>query len=418
MVMTEIAFAPDLKDAALYEQGIPHQIFARLRQQAPVYWNPETDGPGFWAITKYDDIVEISRNPQLFSSASAHGGHRIFNENEVSIANSGETAIGIPLISLDPPLHQKYRVLAMRGVTPSRLAGIEERIVERATSLLDAIATPASVEFVSAFSAPLPLLTLCELIDVPSTMWRQLYDWTNCLVGEDDPEFRQSPAELAAVMSEFLAFARTTFDSRRQQPGEDILSILATADINGEPITFRDFVGNLVLVLVGANETTRNSISHSMVAFAENPEQWQKLRDNPELIGSAVREMVRYANPVFHMRRTALADTVIRGQAIRKGDKVVMWYISANRDEDKFSEPYRFNIERADSPHLGFGSGQHICLGSRLAEMQLRIVLRLMLERYSTIHVLQPPRRVRSNFINGLKDLYLQLELAPGAGQP
>jgi linalool 8-monooxygenase len=400
-------FAPDLKDASLYERGVPHEIFARLRREQPVYWNPERDGAGFWAITRYADIVEISRQPAIFSSAHRHGGHRIFNENEDSIGKSGDAQFGIPFISMDPPEHQQVRVVAMRGVSPTRLAGIEARISQRVEELM-ANVDAEGVEFVEAFAAPLPLLTLAELLDLPSTMWRKLYDWTNCFIGEDDPEFRRSPAELAATLQEFFAFARDLYDSRRRNPGADIVSALVTARFDGATMDFRDFLGNLVLILVGGNETTRNSISHSLVAFAENPAQWQRLRRQPELMDSALREMVRYANPVFHMRRTALRDVEIGGQRIRAGDKVVLWYISGNRDEAVFSDPYAFDIGRAESRHIGFGTGQHLCIGSRLAELQLRIAFDALLRRFSEVRVTRPPRRVRSNFINGLKALHLQ----------
>lgn len=400
-------FSPDLRDAGLYERGVPHEIFARLRREQPVYWNPESDSTGFWAITRYADIVEISRQPAIFSSAHEHGGHRIFNEQEDSIGKSGEALFGTPFISMDPPEHQQVRVVAMRGVTPHRLAGIQHRIAERARVLLDRI-DPDGVEFVEAFSAPLPLLTLAELLDLPPEMWRKLYDWTNCFIGEDDPEFRRSPEELAATLAEFFEFARTLYDERRRNPGGDIVSALVSTSINGGTMNFRDFLGNLVLILVGGNETTRNSISHSLVAFAENPKQWQRLRREPALMDSALREMVRYANPVFHMRRTALQDVAIGGQTIRAGDKVVLWYISGNRDEAVFANPFAFDIARPQTRHIGFGTGQHLCIGSRLAELQLRIAFELLLERYAEVRVTRPSRRVRSNFINGLKDLHLQ----------
>ncbi|WP_317928470.1 cytochrome P450 [Halioxenophilus sp. WMMB6] len=407
--MNETNFKPDLKDALLYHSSVPHDTFARLRAECPVYWNEEADGAGFWAITKYEDISAISKNPQLFSSAHKHGGHRIFNENEVSVANSGESGIGTPLISMDPPNHTKYRVMAMKGLAPARIDGIEERIVQRAESLLDQIDTPLSVEMVSQFCAPLPLLTLCELMDVPSTMWTKLYDWTNCLVGEDDPDFRPTPEEFAATMGEFLNFCQNTFEKYRLAPDDSLASVFANAEFDGNPISYSDFLGNMVLLLVGGNETTRNSLSNSLIAFAQNPEQWQKLRSNPDLMPVAVREMMRYSTPVMHMRRTATEDTEIRGQRIRKGDKVVMWYASGNRDEDIFDSPHTFNIERKGPNHLAFGTGTHMCLGSRLGELQIRVAMKLLTSRYSDIELLEAPERIRSNFINGIKTLKLRL---------
>ncbi|WP_313805486.1 cytochrome P450 [Sphingobium sp.] len=347
----------------------------------------------------------MSRNPALFSSAYENGGHRIFNENEVGLTGAGEAAIGIPFISVDPPVHTQYRKYIMPAVAPGRLAGIEERIRERCLTLIDRIPLGETVDIVPLLSAPLPLLTLCELFDLPADMWVKLYDWTNAFVGEDDPDFRQSPEAMAAVLGEFMAFAQQLFEERRARPGQDLATLLATMEVNGQPVALREFIGNMILALVGANETTRNSISHSIVAFADNPDQWDKVRAQPDLLKNGVREMVRYASPVMHMRRTAMADTEIGGQAIRKGDKIVLWYIAANRDESVFADPHRFDIERGNIQHLGFGTGQHVCVGSRLAEMQLRVAFGILAERVASFRIMAQPRRFRSNFINGLKNL-------------
>lgn len=395
----------DLKNPDLYLDRAPHDVFARLRRDDPVYWNPESDGTGFWALTRYADIVEVSKNPSLFSSAHKNGGHRIFNENEVGLTGANESAIGVPFISLDPPLHTNYRRFIMPAVSPGRLAGIEKRIEERCQTLIDNIPLGETVDIVPLLSAPLPLLTLCELFNFPSELWVRLYQWTNAFVGEDDPDFRQSPESMAAVLGEFIAFAQTLFEERRAKPGNDLATLLANMQTNGEPVPFKEFVGNLILALVGANETTRNSLSHTMAAFSENPDQWDRIRQDPDLLKSAVREMVRYASPVMHMRRTATADTEIGGKTIRAGDKVVMWYISANRDEDMFVDPDRFNVGRGNIQHVGFGTGQHVCVGSRLAEMQLQVAFRLMAGHIKRFQVEATPRRLRSNFINGLKSL-------------
>lgn len=400
---------PDLKNPDLYVDQVPHELFRRLRQDRPVYWNPEIDGAGFWALTRYDDIVEVSRRPDLFSSAHANGGHRIFNENEVGLTGAGESAIGIPFISRDPPSHTQYRKFVMPALSPGRLAGIEERVAERCAALVAEIPLGEVVDLVPLLSAPLPLLTLAELLGLPADMWIKLYDWTNAFVGEDDPDFRQSAKAMAEIVGEFMAFAKDLFDERRARPGPDIATLLANTKIDGEPIPFKEFVGNLILALVGGNETTRNSISHSIVAFSDNPEQWDCIRADPDLLKTAVREMVRYASPVMHMRRTATADTEIRGQRIAKGQKVVMWYISANRDEAVFEDADRFDISRGNIQHLGFGTGQHVCVGSRLAEMQLRVAFGLLARHVRRFEMASKPRRFRSNFINGLKNLDVRL---------
>ena len=402
-------FRPDLKDPDLYLDRAPHDVFARLRREAPVYWNPEADGAGFWALTRYADIVEVSRQPELFSSAHENGGHRIFNENEVGLTNAGDSAIGIPFISRDPPTHGEYRKFVMPALTPKRLEGIEARISERCARLLDATPLGEVVDIVPLLAAPLPLLTLAELLDVPAETWPKFYDWTNAFVGEDDPDFRRSPEAMAATLGEFFAFSDELFQARRSQPGQDFASLLANAEVDGGPIPFREFVANLILTLVGGNETTRNSLSHTLSAFAANPDQWDWVREDPDRLQTAVREMVRFASPVMHMRRTATADTEIGGQRIAKGDKVVLWYIAGNRDETVFEDPDRFDVTRTAVPHIGFGTGQHVCVGWRLAELQLRVAFRHLAERVWRIEQVGQPRRFRSNFINGLKNLDLKL---------
>jgi linalool 8-monooxygenase len=405
MAATSHVAGPDLKDPDLYVNQVPHEIFARLRRDQPVYWNAEKDGPGFWALTRQAEIKLVSRQPGLFSSAHEHGGHRIFNENEVGLTGAGESAIGIPFISIDPPVHTLYRKIVMPALAPGRLAGIEERINARCAELIANIPMNEPVDIVPLLSAPLPLLTLAELLDVPSDVWPKLYDWTNAFVGEDDPDFRNSPAAMTQTLSEFFEFSKDLFERRRAQPGTDLATVLANATIEGQPVTYQEFVANLILALVGGNETTRNSLSHSIVAFANNPQQWDVVRQKPEILPEAVKEMVRYASPVMHMRRTALADTTLADKKVAKGDKVVMWYISGNRDEEVFERPDSFDIMRRNVQHVAFGTGQHVCVGFRLAEMQLRVAFSQLAERVQRFEVVASPRRFRSNFINGLKNL-------------
>jgi linalool 8-monooxygenase len=404
-----IAQGPDLKDPDLYVERVPHEVFAQLRKEDPVYWNAESGGPGFWALTRHADIVEVSRRPELFSSAYENGGHRIFNENEVGLTGAGDSAIGIPFISRDPPLHMQYRKVMMPALAPGRLAGIEERVNARCADLLAKIPLGESVDIVPLLSAPLPLLTLAELLNVPSELWLKLYDWTNAFVGEDDQDFRRSPEAMTQTLGEFFAFAQNLFQERRANPGADLASVLANTHVDGAPVSFNEFVANLILTLVGGNETTRNSLSHSIVAFAQNPDQWDRVRHEPEILRSGVRELVRFASPVMHMRRTATADTEIGGKRIAKGDKVVMWYISGNRDEKVFERANSFDIARRNVPQLGFGSGQHACVGFRLAEMQLRIAFGQLATRVRGFEIMAPSRRFRSNFINGLKNLEIKM---------
>lgn len=401
--------AVDLKNPDLYVGGMPYAELADLRARGAVHWNPEEDGAGFWAVLGFDDIIAVSRQADLFSSAYENGGHRIFNENEVGLTGAGESAIGIPFISRDPPTHTQYRKFVMPALSPGRLEGIEARIAERVDRLFADVPLNEAIDILPLFTVPLPLLTLAELLGLPAETWHDLHRWTDAFVGEDDPEFRQSPEAMAEILGEFMGFSAALFDERRAHPGPDIASLLANTQIHGVPVPLGDFVGNLILALVGGNETTRNSINHSIIAFANNPDQWDAIRADPGLLPNAVKEMVRFASPVIHMRRTATRDTELGGQVIRKGDKVVVFYPSGNRDEAAFTDPDRFDVARPIRQHLAFGAGTHVCVGSRLAEMQLRLAFARMARHVRRFEVADVPDRVRSNFINGFKRLKVRL---------
>jgi linalool 8-monooxygenase len=395
---------PDLKDPDLYMRDEHHEVFRKLRAEEPVYWNPEADAAGFWAITRYDDIEAISKNPALFSSAKNNGGHRIFNENEID-GNDTDAS----MISMDPPEHAAYRRMVTPGFVPKRITGMEERIRSRVTRLLDNLPKTGEAEFISAVAAALPIEVLAELFGVPQSDGAKLFEWSNATVGEDDPELRVSDEYMRHCVMEMAGYAAGLWQQRLEKPGEDLISMLAHSKPGGEAMSFPTYIGTFILLVVAGNETTRNSISGGLLALSQNPQERQKLLEDPSLIPSAVQEIVRWVSPVLHMRRTATADTEIRGRKIARGDKVVMWYASANRDEAAFDDPCRFDVARytrSDVPtQLGFGAGQHFCLGSRLAELQLKILFEELLRRFPDIHVSGPIRRLRSNFISGIKEM-------------
>ncbi|GMV63795.1 MAG: linalool 8-monooxygenase [Parvibaculum sp.] len=395
---------PDLKSPDIYLHEEHHDVFRRLRAEEPVYWNPEADSTGFWAITRYDDIEAISKNPKLFSSAKENGGHRIFNENDID-GNDTDAS----MISMDPPEHASYRRMVTPGFVPKRISGMEDRIRARVTRLLDNLPKTGEAEFVSSVAAVLPIEVLAELFGVPESDGPKLFEWSNATVGEDDPELRVSDEYMKKCVLEMAGYAAGLWRQRLENPGADLISMLAHSRVNGEAMTFPTYIGTFILLVVGGNETTRNSISGGLLALSENPEERRKLLDDPSLIPSAVQEIVRWVSPVLHMRRTATEDTEIRGQRIKKGDKVVMWYASGNRDEEKWDDPFRFDVTRYTKPNvatqLGFGAGQHFCLGSRLAELQLKVLFEELLRRFPDIHVSGPVRRMRSNFIYGLKEM-------------
>jgi linalool 8-monooxygenase len=400
----------DLVDPNIYETAVPYEEFARLRETDPVSWHDRPDAPGYWALTRFDDIVEVSRQPAIFSSAREWGGHRLFDEDKVGLISAGDDTIGIPFISHDPPSHNQYRKFILPATSPARLGDIENRIRVRVQTLVDKIPLGEEIDIVKYLNGPLPILTLAELLGVSEDMWEPLYDWTNAFVAEDDPDYRRTPEEMARVMAEFGAFCRTLFEERRVNPTGDVSSLLANAKLGGELLPFSDFVANMILILVGGNETTRNSLSHTMMRFTEQPDQWDLILADPSILKIAVREMVRHATPVYHMRRTATQNYVLGNKSIKQGDRVIMWYVAGNRDPEKFADPDRFDIMRGNINHVGFGTGQHVCIGSRLADMQLRVAFECLAERVQSYELVEQPKRLRSNFLNGLKTLKLRLK--------
>ncbi|WP_439817354.1 cytochrome P450 [Zavarzinia sp. CC-PAN008] len=400
---TQPVGGPDLKDPDLYVDHVPYDLFAALRRSAGVYWNPEADGRGFWSVLRHEDITAVGRQPEIFSSAAANGGHRMFDENLVSVANVQDAAFGTPFISVDPPLHQKRRGALVPALSATRLAQMEERLRRRAADLLDTVVPGAVTEWVDTVAAPFPLVTLCELMDLPAEDWKKLFTWTNALIAEDDPEMRESPEAMAGHMAEFAAYFDARLAERRAAPGDDLLSLMVNTPIEGQLLTRPQFLADMILVLVGGNETTRNSISQGVMAFARHPEQWRRLRADPGLIRTAVREVVRYVTPIMHMRRTATQDAMIGETRVAKGDKVILWYSAANRDEAVYPDPDRFDIGRDTIKHVAFGTGQHVCLGQRLAELQLKVMLQEMAARFAGFEQAGPERRMRSNFVNGIK---------------
>lgn len=411
MTTTDRPIAPVLLgDATLYEKGFPHELFTDLRRRMPVCWSGEENGPGFWSLLRYDDISEAAKNPAVFSSATENGGHRIFDEQVAGVAGSGvDSPIGVPFISRDPPQHLQQRLALVPAIAPQRLKEMEARIRARIVRLFGALDTSGPFDVVKALSAPIAIKTLAELLEAPESREAKLVEWTNALIGEDDPEFRRSLEYMAQVIGELIGFASELRSARLGGSGADIITLISR-EKDGAEVPLPDFFANLILVLVGGNETTRNSISGGLVALAQHPMQWEKLHADPALIPAAVNEIVRWVSPVMHMRRTVMQDVTIRGQNIPEGSKILFWYPSANRDEGVWPNPFDFDVSRPVQRHLAFGVGQHVCIGSRLAEMQIRVFLEELIRRYRHIDIAGPVPRIRSNFIHGIKELPMRFE--------
>ena len=386
----------DLCDAGRFVNGVPHEELTYLRQHVPVFWHKEPlGGRGFWAVTKYADVVSISRDPATFSSAT---GTNIFEVHGEELAT-----IQSMLINMDPPGHGKYRRLVNRGFTPRMVAALEPHIRDLTRTIVDDVARKGTCDFVAEVAAELPLLVIAEFLGLPEEDRRKVYDWSNRLIGFDDPEFQTdfNDGKLAAM--EVWAYASELAERRRRAPGDDLVSQLLQGDIDGERLSEKDFTNFFLLLAVAGNETTRNLVAAGMLALIQHPEERARLLADMSLLPSAVEEMLRWVTPVIHFRRTAQRDVELRGQKIAKGDKVVMFYPSANRDEDVFPHPFKFDVGRTPNDHLAFGIGEHFCMGANLARLEIRLMFEELLTRLPDMELAGPVERLRSNFIGGVK---------------
>jgi cholest-4-en-3-one 26-monooxygenase len=399
----------DLFDANTFVAEVPHAYFAWLRENAPVRWHEgrpgrelfpglfEVEQRGFWAVTRYDDVVHVSRNHALFSSE--RGSAVIGDLPEMELA-----LIRQQLIHMDPPRHSKLRNLVNRGFTPRMTRRMEPHVRELAREIVDKVAKDGACDFVTAVAAELPLLVIAELLGVPREDRWKLFTWSNRLIGAEDPDYG-SPVDAQLAVLELFQYGAWLADQRRAEPKDDIVSTLVHADVDGEKLGGLDFNMFFFLLVIAGNETTRNAISGGMKALCEHPDERAKLVANPELLDTAIDEIVRWVTPVMQFRRTATRDLELGGQKIRENDKVVMYYGAANRDPRAFANPERFDITRDPNPHLGFGIGVHFCLGASLARLEMRVMFEELLRRIPDIALDGPVARLRSNFINGIKSM-------------
>jgi cholest-4-en-3-one 26-monooxygenase len=385
----------DLNDLDVFEAGVPHDWFRRLRKAAPVYWHDEPDGPGYWVVTKYEDLRHVSTKPAIFSSAR---GTNIFD-----LDPDGLRQIRSLLINMDPPQHVKHRRLVQKGFTPRQVRPLEPRIREICGKLIDQLVHRDECELVADLAAELPMQVICELVGVPFEDRHLLYDLSNRLIGFDDPDFAASAEDGKIAAAEMYAYAQKLAAERREKPADDLVTKLITAEVDGRKLTDHEFNSFFLLLVLAGNETTRTATTHGVHLLARYPEQRQRLLADPSLIPSAVEEILRFESPLIHFRRTATQDTKIRGVKISSGDKVTIWYPSANRDEEIFPDADTFDIGRKPNAHVAFGIGEHFCLGSNLARLELNVMFEELLRRLPEIQLAAEPKRVRSNFINAIK---------------
>ncbi|HTO52217.1 MAG TPA: cytochrome P450, partial [Myxococcota bacterium] len=362
----------DLDDPDNFVAGTPHHWFKELRREAPVYFHKERSGPGFWCITKYEDVKQVSRDPQTFSSWL--GGTNIPDRDEQALQG-----MRMIMLNMDPPQHVKFRRIVQRGFTPQMTAKQEPYLRALSKRIVDAVAQRGECEFVEELAAELPLQVICELMGVPQEDRKLIFDLSNKLIGFDDPEFQNTEEDARLASMQMFGYAMKLAERYKKEPVDNLTNTLMNVEIDGEKLTEIEFCSFFLLLLVAGNETTRTVTTNGMRALLAHPDQLQLLAKNPELVPRAVEEFVRFDPAVHHFRRTVTQDTEIRGQKIRKGDKVVVWYPSANRDEDVFVAPDTFDVTREDNPHLAFGIGEHYCLGANLARLELTVIFQEML---------------------------------------
>jgi cholest-4-en-3-one 26-monooxygenase len=307
------------------------------------------------------------------------------------------------MLNMDPPKHTKVRALVNKGFTPRMVARLELRLRAITNQIIDNVAARGQCDFVTEIAAELPLQAIAELMGIPLADRHKVFEWSNRLIGLDDPEYNPSHDDGKLAAAEMYLYANQLAAERRDRPGDDLVSVLMTAEVEGERLTELEFDLFFLLLAVAGNETTRNLISGGMLALIEHPDQRARLLANPSLMPIAVDEMLRWVSAVIEFRRTATRDTELRGQTIRAGDKVLIYYISANRDEEVFPEPDRFDVGRTPNDHLAFGIGEHFCLGSNLARLEIRVMFEELLRRLPDIELAGPVDRLRSNLINGIK---------------
>jgi len=391
----------DMSDPRFYQNDNYYPYFARLRREDPVHYCPQSPYGPYWSVTKYKDIMQVEINHQVYSSNAA-----------ISILDPPKGLERQSFIAMDPPKHDAQRLTVSPAVAPSNLANMEGLIRERVCRVLDDLPRGETFDWVDRVSIELTTMMLATLFDYPWEERRQLTYWSDVVIADvRSPESPvHSEEEKFAELTKMTEALGKLFAERAQLPPKfDLLSMLAHSNAT-RALPFREFMGNLSLLIVGGNDTTRNSMTGGLMALNEHPEEYRKLRDNPALIESMVPEIIRWVSPVIHMRRTALADAELGGKPIRRGDKVVMWYVSGNRDPEAIEEPDRFIIDRKrPRQHLSFGFGIHRCVGNRLAELQLRILWEEIMRRYPVIEVMGPARRVYSNFIHGIRSLPVRI---------
>jgi cholest-4-en-3-one 26-monooxygenase len=394
--------------------GYPHAAWRRLRAESPIHWFDVPGGTGFWAVTRRADVVWLSKQPERFINAPRLA---VFEQGGPV---EGERRFVRQLLNMDPPDHGEYRKPASSWFTPRAIKRRRPEVERITRELLDEMAGDGEMregDFVADLAAPLTLSVLADMLGVPREDWDKMFRWTNQIAGAADPEFQADEGAgysgVEQTRNELFQYFAKLAESRLAEPRDDIVSVLVGSRVNGDPMPPLELLSYFLVLVVAGNETTRNAASGGLLALIENPEELQKLRANPSLIDTAVEEIVRWTSPVNQFCRTATEDLELHGKQIKKGDAFCLFYASANRDEDFFDAPDEFHVDRRPNPHVGFGIGEHFCLGANLARLELRLMFRDLAERLDHIELAGPPERMRSSFLGGVKRMPIRYRLKP-----
>jgi cholest-4-en-3-one 26-monooxygenase len=392
----------DFTDPDIYTERLPVEELAELRRTAPIWWNEQPTGRGgfddggFWVVTKHKDVKEVSLRSDVFSSLEKTALPRYKDGTVRDQIDRGKFV----LLNMDAPHHTRLRKIISRGFTPRAVERLRDDLRERAQNIVKAAAAEGSGDFVEQVSCELPLQAIAGLLGVPQEDRKKLFDWSNQMVGDQDPEFAGNDGIAASV--ELIMYAMQMAAQRAKEPGQDIVTKLIEADVDGHKLSDDEFGFFVILLAVAGNETTRNSITQGMMAFTDYPDQWELYKK--ERPATAADEIVRWATPVTSFQRTALEDTGLSGVKIKKGQRVVMFYRSANFDDEVFDDPFTFNIVRDPNPHVGFGgTGAHYCIGANLARMTIDLMFNAIADHMPDLKPVSAPERLRSGWLNGIK---------------
>ncbi len=404
----------DITDPDIYIKGVPHTTFKRLRDEAPVSWTPEKDGRGFWSITRYDDIIAVSQNSKVFSVSK---GIRLEDMDEE------ETQARLTMMELDPPEHTNYRRLVNPPFSRAAVQAYEGVLREMARQVINEAKSNNEFDFVEDIARKVPMLMLGKLLGTPDEDGPWLVEKGDALLGNSDPEFTDYPVDLvdtdeyrlmpfrSPAGMELFDYAAKQVQARLDNPKDDVISRLLQPLRDGSKLDEHAFKNFFTLLVAAGNDTTRYTMTVGLDALLENPEQLAALKTHPELMDSAVEEMLRWGTVTMHFRRTAMEDVELRGQKIKAGDKIIIWYISGDYDEREFDDPFKFDIKRSPNKHMAFGlKSPHKCLGEHLARLEIKVTMQELLPQLASVELNGTPERLRSNFISGIKHLPIKVQ--------